>query len=144
MSDLFVAADRLQKDPSDAAVAGEFYMAADAAAVTAAPFGIDTREWQQVQELAASLVASCRMETAIDDDVLSRDAAALRAVLAPPLRIDRPYACSMAQRPGRARDHATPRSVAPTRRVALGRLVASGVPAVPAPGRACSWPASSR
>jgi hypothetical protein len=80
MSDLFVAADRLQKDPSDAAIAGDFYVAADAAAVTPAPFGIDRLEWQQVQELAASLAAA--METDADDDVIARDASALRGLLA--------------------------------------------------------------
>ncbi len=53
MSDLFVAADRLQQDPDDAAVAGDFYLAADATAATPPPFGIDRLEWQQVQELAA-------------------------------------------------------------------------------------------
>jgi hypothetical protein len=81
MSDLFVAADRLQKDPSDAASAGDFYLAADAAAVTAAPFGIDRLEWQQVQEVAAS-IANAMESTDIDDDVIARDAAALRALLA--------------------------------------------------------------
>ncbi|HZN15805.1 MAG TPA: hypothetical protein VFB78_16170 [Acidimicrobiales bacterium] len=79
MSDLFVAADRLQKDPSDAANAGDFYVAADAVAVTPAPFGIDRLEWQQVQELAASLATA--MESDIDDDVLARDASALRSLL---------------------------------------------------------------
>lgn len=80
MSDLFVAADRLQKDPSDAATAGDFYIASDAVAVTPPPFGIDRPVWQQVQELAASLATA--MESDVEDDVLARDAAALRALLA--------------------------------------------------------------
>jgi hypothetical protein len=80
MSDLFVAADRLQKDPADAAVAGDFYVAADAAMVTPAPFGIDRLEWQQVQELAQSLTGA--METDADDDVIARDANVLRSILA--------------------------------------------------------------
>lgn len=80
MSNLFVAADRLQKSPDDAATAGEFYQAADAVAETGAPFGIDVPEWRQVQELAASLAAA--METDVHDDVISRDAAALKALLA--------------------------------------------------------------
>lgn len=80
MSDLFVAADRLQHDPADAAVAGDFYLASDAAAATSPPFGIDRLEWQQVQELAASLAAA--METDLDDDMIARDAGALRAMLA--------------------------------------------------------------
>jgi hypothetical protein len=80
MSNLFVAADRLQKDPADAANAGDFYLAADAAAITPAPFGIDRLEWQQVQELAASLAGA--MESDVDDDVVARDASALRALLA--------------------------------------------------------------
>jgi hypothetical protein len=80
MSDLFVAADRLQHDPADAAVAGDFYLASDAAGITSPPFGIDRLEWQQVQELAAALAAA--METDVNDDVIARDAAALRALLA--------------------------------------------------------------
>lgn len=80
MSNLFVAADRLQKDPSDAAAAGDFYMAADATALTPPPFGIDAPIWQQVQELAASLAAA--LESDVDDDSIARDAAALRAMLA--------------------------------------------------------------
>ncbi len=80
MSDLFVAADRLQKDPADAAAAGEFFIAADAAAATPPPFGIDRPEWQQVQEVAASLASA--MESDVDDDVVARDASTLRAMLA--------------------------------------------------------------
>jgi hypothetical protein len=80
MSDLFVAADRLQKDPADPAAAGDFFVAADAAAVTPAPFGIDRPEWQQVQEVASSLAAA--IESDVDDDVIARDASTLRAMLA--------------------------------------------------------------
>jgi hypothetical protein len=80
MSDLFVAADRLQREPADAAAAGDFYVASDAAAATPAPFGIDRPEWQRVQEFATSLAAA--IESDVDDDVIARDAAALRAMLA--------------------------------------------------------------
>ena len=80
MSDLFVAADRLQHDPADAAIAGDFYLAADAAAATPPPFGIDRIEWQQVQELSASLAAA--LEADADDDAIVRDAGALRGLLA--------------------------------------------------------------
>ncbi len=80
MSNLFVAADKLQKDPADAAAAGDFFIAADAAAVTPPPFGIDRPEWQQVQEVAASLAAA--LESDVDDDVVARDASTLRAMLA--------------------------------------------------------------
>jgi hypothetical protein len=80
MSDLFVAADRLGKDPADAAIAGEFYLAADAAAETPPPFGIDGPDWRQIQELAASVAGA--MEADAEDDVISRDATALRALLA--------------------------------------------------------------
>ena len=79
MSDLFVAADVLQKDASDAANAGEFFVAAEAVASTPAPFGIDRLEWQQVQELAASIAAA--LESDADDDVISGDAAMLRKLL---------------------------------------------------------------
>jgi hypothetical protein len=80
MSDLFVSADRLQKDPSDPASAGEFFVASDAVAATPAPFGIDRLEWQQVQELASSLAGA--LESDVDDDVIARDAGALRSILA--------------------------------------------------------------
>jgi len=79
MSDLFVAADVLQKDPSDAANAGDFFVAAEAVATTPAPFGIDRLEWQQVQELAASI--SGALESDADDDVVAGDAAMLRKLL---------------------------------------------------------------
>ena len=80
MSDLFVAADRLGKDPADAAIAGEFYLAADAAAETPPPFGIDGPDWRQIQELATSVAGA--MEADAEDDVIKRDATALRALLA--------------------------------------------------------------
>lgn len=79
MSDIFVAADRLQKDPSDSAAAGDFFIAADAVAITPAPFGIDRLEWQQVQELAASVASA--LETDVDDDVIAADASMLRKLL---------------------------------------------------------------
>jgi hypothetical protein len=81
MSNLFVAADRLQNDPTAAAAAGDFFLASDAAATTPPPFGIDRREWQQVQELAASLATAIESSD-VDDDVIARDASALRGLLA--------------------------------------------------------------
>jgi hypothetical protein len=79
MSDLYVVADRLQNNPDDPALAGRFYEAADAAAAATAPFGVGPDVWQQVQELAASVCE--QMEGDADDDVIARDAAALRHLL---------------------------------------------------------------
>jgi hypothetical protein len=79
MSDLFVVADRLQNNTDDPALAGRFYEAADAVAVAAAPFGVDAQVWKQVQELAANVCD--QMEGDAADDVIARDAAALRHLL---------------------------------------------------------------
>lgn len=80
MSDLFVAADRLQKDPADPASAGDYFVASDAVAITPPPFGIDASQWQQIQELATSLAHA--IESDVDDDVIARDAGTLRSMLA--------------------------------------------------------------
>jgi hypothetical protein len=78
MSGLFVAADRLQHDPEDPVIGGEFDVAAEAAGACGPPFGVDAQFWQQVQELAANV--SDQLDEA-ESDVIARDAAALRQLL---------------------------------------------------------------
>lgn len=78
MSALFVAADRLQHDPDDPVVGGEFDEAADAVADAAAPYGVAPELWKQIQELAHNV---CALLDEGDADVIARDAATLRQLL---------------------------------------------------------------
>jgi hypothetical protein len=79
MSELFVAVDRLQSSPGDIAAAGEFYQAAEAAASTAVPFGVDGGVWRDVKGMASALEQA--LEADADDSDIARDAAALRQLL---------------------------------------------------------------
>jgi len=79
MSDLFVTTDRLQRDPDDPALVGQFYEAAEGAADAAVPFGVGPDVWKQVQELAAGICDALDGDAAAD--VVARDAAALRQLL---------------------------------------------------------------
>lgn len=79
MSDLFVAADRLQRDPGDVVAAGEFYLASEPVAAAPVPFGVEPALWKQVQEMAAALDESLQSDA--DDEVIARDAATLRHLL---------------------------------------------------------------
>jgi len=78
MSALFVAADRLQHDPDDPLIGGEFDVAAETAGGVGPPYGFDAQVWRQVQELAANV---CDQLDEADPDVIARDAAALRQLL---------------------------------------------------------------
>jgi hypothetical protein len=78
MSALFVAADRLQRDPEDPIAGGEFDAAAETAGDAGPPYGIEAQVWQQVQELAANVTE--QLDDA-DAEVIARDAAALRQLL---------------------------------------------------------------
>ncbi|HET7488015.1 MAG TPA: hypothetical protein VFJ85_08805 [Acidimicrobiales bacterium] len=80
MSNLFVAADRLADDHSvEVETAGELAMAAAAAAAAPAPYGVEPAVWKQVQQLSHTIVESIEAEA--DDEVVLRDAAALRDLL---------------------------------------------------------------
>jgi hypothetical protein len=78
MSALFVAADRLQHDPEDPVIGGEFDVAAETAGEAGPPYGIDAQVWQQVTELAANVAD--QLDEA-DADVIARDAGTLRQLL---------------------------------------------------------------
>jgi hypothetical protein len=78
MSALFVAADRLQHDPEDPVAGAEFDVAAETAAESGPPYGIDAQVWQQVQELASNV---CDQLDDADPDVIARDAGTLRQLL---------------------------------------------------------------
>ena len=79
MSDLFVAADRLGRDPTDVRAAGDLVEAADTVAGGVVPYGIEPVAWAQVQEMAASVREE--LASGADDDVVAADAQALRALL---------------------------------------------------------------
>ena len=79
MGELFVAADRLQHDPSDDRMAADLLMAAGTVSVSAPPYGIERPTWRQIQSLAATLATD--LEEATDEDTVAADARALREYL---------------------------------------------------------------
>jgi hypothetical protein len=82
MSDLYVAVDRLAAaDRFDVGAAAELTVAAAAARDAAPPYGVAPAQWQKVQQLAEGIVEAIDAEA--DDDVVRREVAALRGLLAP-------------------------------------------------------------
>lgn len=79
MTDLFVAADRLQHNPADGDVAADVLIAAGSVGVSAPPYGIERPVWKQIQELAATVATD--LEESADEDTVAADARALRAYL---------------------------------------------------------------
>jgi hypothetical protein len=79
MSDLFVAADRLAKDPGDARAAGDLVQASETVHALPAPFGFGPEAWAQIRELGASVCDD--LATDADDEVIEGDARTLREVL---------------------------------------------------------------
>ena len=79
MGELFVAADRLQHDPTDDRMAADLLMAAGTVSVSAPPYGIERPTWRQIQSLAATLATD--LEEATDEDTVAADARALREYL---------------------------------------------------------------
>lgn len=80
MSDLFVAADRVAGERVvDVEMAGELATASAAASNAPPPYGVEPATWKQVQQMAEGIVAS--LEAEADDDVVNREATALRDLL---------------------------------------------------------------
>jgi hypothetical protein len=79
MTDLFVAADRLQHTPDDAEVAADALYAAGMVSASLPPYGIARPVWRQIQGLAATVVTD--LEEAADEDTVAADARALREYL---------------------------------------------------------------
>ena len=79
MTDLFVAADRLQHAPDDGDLAADVLIAAGTVGVSAPPYGIERPVWSRIQELAATV--STDLEEAADEDTVAADARALREYL---------------------------------------------------------------
>ena len=80
MSDLFVAADRLAGERVvDIEMAGELATASAAASNAPPPYGVEPGTWKQVQQMAEGVLAA--LEAEADDDVVNREAVALRDLL---------------------------------------------------------------
>ncbi len=79
MADLFVAADRLQHDPTDPDVVIEVVDAANVVGDSLAPYGIARPVWRRIQELSATVVTD--LEEAVDEETVAADARTLREYL---------------------------------------------------------------
>ncbi len=79
MSDLFVAADRLQHDPTDVGLVADVLEAALTVDACLPPYGIERPVWKRIQSLAATLAAD--LEEAADEDTVAADARAVREYL---------------------------------------------------------------
>lgn len=80
MGDMFVAADRLMHDPTDASVADDLRESAATVDELPPPFGFEERQWARVSELAAALIAD--ISTGYEEAVVT-SAAVLRDYLRP-------------------------------------------------------------
>jgi hypothetical protein len=79
MVDLFLAADRLQRDTAAAAVTAEVLDAASTVHACLPPYGIERAVWRRIQALAATVATD--LEEAADEDTVAADARALREYL---------------------------------------------------------------
>jgi hypothetical protein len=79
MGDLFVAADRLQHDPTDARMVADALEAEILVADSPAPYGVERPVWRRIQALAETLAGD--LQEAADDETVAADARALREYL---------------------------------------------------------------
>ena len=79
MSDLFVAADRLQHDPGDPEIAVDVLEAATTVRACLPPYGIERAVWRRIQDLASTVAAD--LEDAVDEETVAADARTLREYL---------------------------------------------------------------
>jgi hypothetical protein len=79
MSDLFVAADRLQHDPADPDIAVDVLEAATTVRACLPPYGVERPVWRRIQDLAATVATD--LDDAADEDTVAADARALREYL---------------------------------------------------------------
>jgi hypothetical protein len=79
MSDLFVAADRLQHAPSDQDIGDELSALAAIVDASAPPYGIARPVWRRIQALSAAVAGDLAEGT--DEDTVATDARALRDFL---------------------------------------------------------------
>jgi hypothetical protein len=79
MGDLFVAADRLQHDPTDARMVADALEAEIIVADSLPPYGVERPVWRRIQALAATLAGD--LQEAADDETVAAGARALREYL---------------------------------------------------------------
>ena len=79
MADLFVAADRLQHDPSDLLLADRAFELSAVIAACAPPYGIARPVWRRIQTLASRVATG--VEEGADEEALAADSRALRDFL---------------------------------------------------------------
>ena len=79
MGDLFVAADRLQHDPTDARMVADALEAEIVVADSLPPYGVERPVWRRIQALAETLAGD--LQEAADDETVAADARALREYL---------------------------------------------------------------
>ncbi len=79
MTELFVAADRLQHDPTDPDIATDLLDSATTVRACLPPYGIERPVWRRIQDLAAAVVTD--LEEAVDEETVAADAGALRDYL---------------------------------------------------------------
>ena len=79
MSDLFVAVDRLQHDPTDPQIAIDVLEASTTVRACLPPYGIERPVWRRIQGLASTVATD--LEDAVDEDTVAADARALREYL---------------------------------------------------------------
>lgn len=79
MGDLFVAADRLQHDPTDARMVADALEAELVVADSLPPYGVERPVWRRIQALAEALAGD--LQEAADEETVAADARALREYL---------------------------------------------------------------
>jgi hypothetical protein len=83
LTDFFLAADRLQRDPLDADGLDHLRRATEVADPEVAPFGVAPKLWQRTCELADEIVDALIDETGPDHDAAMTAAARLHELLRP-------------------------------------------------------------
>ncbi len=79
MGDLFVAADRLQHEPTDSRMIVEALVAEGVVSASLPPYGVERPVWRNIQALAATLAAD--LEETANEDTVAAGARALREYL---------------------------------------------------------------
>ena len=81
MAELFVAADRLMHEPTDAEVAAELGAAAGIVGENPPPYGIEDQLWGKLREVSAVVCGD--LDAQVDPDVVAEHARTLREILRP-------------------------------------------------------------
>lgn len=82
MSELFLAADRLQHDPADVDALAGFMTAAEEAAEAGTPYGLEPKMWKAVLD-QSDAIQDLVVAEETDEDAIAQGAATLRGLLRP-------------------------------------------------------------